>query len=132
MLIELKDGDTIVIYGDVSLGASDHYKNMAESMTRGLKDTKVFMAKSAQDSIVVYRSVPSADPAEEHDGWFPMHTAPRDGQVIDVWAVDNRDVGSIVHGVMFYEEVFRFAGGIPVGERGTPTHWRYPVKGPKA
>jgi len=130
-LIELKDGDTIIIYGNADYMTKDYYSNMAEAMTRGLKDVKVFMASAAQDSIVVYRASPSAT-VEEHDGWHPWETAPRDGQEIDVWIEPRGRVPEVYFehdGFFYYDEGDKTS---LTGRFGTPSHWRYPPQGPKA
>ena len=134
MLIELKDGDTVIIYGNMDhLAAQSYYQNMTDALGRGLKEVKFFMASAPQDSIVVYRASNPPAPVEESDGWFTWDSAPRDGQEIDVWIEPRGRVPEVryseTHRFYFFDE----------GEKGSlhdidgkPTHWRYPPKGPKA
>lgn len=136
MLIELKDGDTVIIYGNADYFTKDYYNNMAEAMMRGLKDVKVFMASAPHDSIVVYRASPSA-PVEEHDGWFAWDSAPRDGQLIDAWVMHSEQGNRRIPCVSFIDHDFFVHSSKDysfreISEFGNPTHWRYPPKGPKA
>lgn len=132
MLIELKDGDTVIIYGDVTFVTSDYYKNMTDALGRGLKDVKFFMASAPHESIVVYRSSPSPIPVDEHDGWFAWESAPQDGQFVDVWAIG---YGRITDCFYRHEEWLTDNGDRELLNRfdeGTKLYWRYPPKGPKA
>lgn len=131
MLIELKDGDTVIIYGKMDWEAQDYYGKMSEALTRGLKDVKIFMASAPQDSIVVYRASTPPAPVEESDGWFTWESAPRDGQEIDVWIEPRGRVPE----VFFTDDCFQFFDDgekCSINRIGTPSHWRYPPKGPKA
>jgi hypothetical protein len=133
MLIELKDGDTIVV--NVPRGADN--KDLIEHLKRMAPDgnnVKVLIVESDHTfGMDVYRPPVAPAPIEEHDDWHPWETAPRDGQEIDVWIPGGRGRVPEVyfeHGVFFYHDegekcdlVTRF---------GTPSHWRYPPKGPQA
>lgn len=134
MLIELKDGDTVIIYGDMSHSAAqEYYTNMTDALGRGLKDVKFFMGSAPQDSIVVYRASTPPAPVED-DGWFTWESAPRDGQEIDVWM--SNSCGRIPTVYFEHGDFFFYDDGEKVSliERrgGPPTHWRYPPKGPRA
>lgn len=130
MLIELKDGDTVIVT------VPDDNGNWVEMCEKAFgSGTPVHLVYGFPFSVTVYRPPvvsKDAEPAEEHDGWHPMHTAPRDGQAFDVWVVDSPFDGHQICGVFFVDGLFRVLGGKPIGSHGTPTHWRYPVKGPKA
>lgn len=133
MLIELKDGDTIIISRLKNVDDDTFYDKMCESLARGLKDVNFFTYEAAEQSISVYRALPAPAPVEEHDGWFTWDSAPQDGQEIDVWIPGGRGRVPEVyfeHGAFFYYDegdkcdlITRF---------GNPSHWRYPPKGPQA
>lgn len=128
MLIELKDGDTVfVTTRDVNFDFP-----MLQQI-EGVKVVHIIDGRKPFDITVIRPPVvKDVAPVEEPDGWFPMHTAPRDGQAFDVWVVDSPFGDHQICGVFFVDGLFRVLGGKPIGSHGTPTHWRYPVKGPKA
>lgn len=129
MLIELKDGDTVFV---TTRDVNFDFPMLRE--IEGIKVVHVIDGRKPFDITVIRPPVPVKDvmPAEEHDGWFPMNTAPRDGQFFDAWVVDSPLGDHHISGVRFTNDVFRVHDSTPVGHYGTPTHWRYPVKGPKA
>ncbi|QBQ72141.1 hypothetical protein Milano_119 [Agrobacterium phage Milano] len=139
MLIELKDGDTVII-GAVDIEKNrQFYTDICDSLGRGLSNAHFYYAPAEYHSVTVYRpsSTKDAPPVEKHDGWHSFESAPMDGQIFDAWVTDgergNRRIPCVsfikgvyqVHSAMAYE--FR-----PIGDYGTPTHWRYPPQGPKA
>lgn len=132
MLIELKDGDTIVV--NVPRGADQlHLVEHFERMAPPNGGIKVLLIESDHGfRIEVYRPpVAAPAPVEESDGWFAWESAPRDGQEIDVWIEPRGRVPE----VFFTNDCFQFFDDgekCSINRIGTPTHWRYPPKGPKA
>jgi hypothetical protein len=132
MLIELKDGDTIVVYtprGADNKDLIEHLKRMAPDGN----NVKVLIIESDHAfRMDVYRPPVAPAPVEEHDGWHPWETAPRDGQEIDVWIEPRGRVPEVYFehdGFFYYDEGEKTS---LTGRFGTPSHWRYPPQGPKA
>lgn len=137
MLIELKDGDTVIISRLRAVSDDTFYDKMCESLGRGLKDVKFFTYEGKEHSISVYRASPTPEPVEEPDGWFTWESAPRDGQLIDAWVMHSENGNRRIPGVSFIDYDFFVHSSKDysfreISEFGTPSHWRYPPKGPKA
>lgn len=134
MLIELKDGDTVII-GAVDIKNNvGYYTDMCNSLGRGVENVHFYYAPAEFHSVTVYRASPSKDvtPAEEHDGWNPWFTAPRDGQYIDVWADGYGRITDVFHR---NDEWLSDMGDRRLLDRfdeGTKLYWRFKPKGPKA
>jgi hypothetical protein len=76
---------------------------------------------------------------KKSNGWLPIETAPKDGEVIDLWVTGNNDGRR--DGLRWPDCVFdkkantwTDIGGIPVSEifqaGDEVTHWRYSPQGP--
>lgn len=134
MLIELKDGDTVFVYNPSS-GESENTNILChhlERMAPKESNVRVVIIDGFPFKIEVYRPPTPPEPVDEHDGWFAWDSAPRDGQEIDVWIEPRGRVPEVYFehgGFFYYDEGEKCA---LIDRLGTPTHWRYPPKGPKA
>jgi hypothetical protein len=137
MLIELRDGDTIFVYNPAP-GDSENTKILIDHLRRmapGKSNVRVVVVDGSPFRIEVYRPSVAAE-AEEHDGWYSFESAPMDGQIFDAWVMDGEHGNRRIPGVSFIKGVFMVHSTMayefrPIGEYGTPTHWRYPPQGPK-